>query len=136
MPEWDRTHDWVLSRHYTERATLMVLFQGGRPSVSELATLRRCLPWLRHLAPVVLRDRIGQSGNLDLGEFDGREARRWQEDLKGAGLQVVIRDTSFTSYLPIDRTTGAALLVEDEEKARELVEEMMRAGVPVQDIEG
>lgn len=60
--------------------------------------------------------------------------RRLLENLNRAGLTTAVRNTSFVSYLPLDRTTNSAMLVEDDEEARELAERMIRAGVPVQEI--
>jgi hypothetical protein len=132
MFQWNRTHDWVLQCFETDRADLTVLFDGARPSLRELAALRRCLPEFRHLPPAATRNRAGTSGRLELGELPGPEARRLVEDLQHAGLRTELRNTSCVSYLPLDRTTGAALIVEDEAESRRLAADMMRAGIPVE----
>lgn len=132
MFHWDRTHDWVLQCFESDQAQLTVLFDEARPSIRELAALRRCLPDFRHLAPAAARSRAGTAGRLELGELPGPEARRLSECLRQAGLKAELRNTSCVSYLPLDRTTGAALLIEDDGEARRLAEEMIRAGIPVE----
>ncbi len=66
------------------------------------------------------------------GELPGPEARRLLDELRRAGLRAELRNTSGVSYLPLDRTTGAALLVQDAAESRRVAEEMIQAGVPVE----
>ena len=73
----------------------------------------------------------GAGSRLELGKLPGPEARRLLDDLRRAGLRTELRNRSRVSYLPLDRTTGTALLVEDEAEAQRLVQDMIRAGVPV-----
>ncbi len=84
------------------------------------------------MSPAAARAFAGTGGRLELGEFPGPQARRLLDQLGGAGLRTELRVTSGVSYLPLDRTTGAALIVEDNAEARILAEEMIRAGVPVE----
>ena len=71
---------------------------------------------------------------MELGEMPGIAARRMFEALKQVGLRTELRSTSALSFLPLDRTTGATILIEDNAEARRLAEEMIRAGVPVERI--
>jgi hypothetical protein len=48
---------------------------------------------------------------------------------------VVAESASFVSYLPYDRTTGCAWLIEDDAEATAIAQAMLAAGVPVQDVE-
>jgi hypothetical protein len=132
MFEWDRSHDWVLKCFESDRAELTIRFEGGRPSLRELAALRRYLPGFRDVPPATARARAGDRGRLELGDLPGPEARRLWDELRRAGLQAELHNTSGVSYLPLDRTTGAALIVEDDAEAQRLAEEMIRAGVPVE----
>jgi hypothetical protein len=72
---------------------------------------------------------------LSLGAMSSPEARRLIATVEGQELQVVAEDASFVSYLPIDRTTGCAWLLEDDAEMAAIAIEMLRLGVPVQDIE-
>lgn len=134
MLTWDRTRDWVVHRHYHELTEVSVHFGAGGPSARELIALRNCLPHYRDTPPVELRRLVGQT--LALGTMPTRAARPWMEKALAAGLNVVGVNASFVSYLPVDQTTGAAHLIEDDEQARALAEAMIAAGVPVVDIEG
>jgi hypothetical protein len=132
--DWDRSHDWILLRRFHDRAMISVAFERGQPSVGELIALRKCLPQFRDMSPAALRDSAGSSGRLDLGEFDGILVRPLVEKLEREGLAVAVRKTSFISYLPLDRTTNSAMIVEDAGEAKELAERMIEAGIPIQDI--
>ena len=135
MVDWDRSHDWVLTCYESDRAELTVLFDQSQPSVHELVALRRCLPAFREVSPADARTRAaGARGRLELGELAGPEARRLLDELRRAGLRSELRNTSSVSYLPLDRTTGSALLVEDHTEAQRLAEQMIRAGVPVEHV--
>jgi hypothetical protein len=133
MFEWDRSHDWVVHRFHLDRAELTVLFEAERPSLAELAALRRCLPEFRNVPPTTARDRARQKGRLEFGELHGPEARRLLGELRREGLRVELKTTSRVGYLPQDRTTGDALLIEDDVEARSLAEQMIESGVPVED---
>ena len=135
MFEWDRSHNWVVHRFHLDRAELTVVFEAERPSLAELAVLRRCLPEFRNVPPATARDRAGKKGRLEFGELHGPESEaiaRRRCGVRGCGSSS--RDTSRVGYLPHDRTTGDALLIEDDEEGRRLIEQMIEAGVPVEDI--
>jgi hypothetical protein len=132
---WDRSHDWVLERFWHDRTRVSILFRQGKPSVAELAAVRRCLPQLRDMAPASLRDLIGDSGELRLGEMWTPDARRLIEAAQRQGLEVSAEDASFISYLPYDRTTRCAWLIEDDAEAAAVAQAMLAAGVPVQEVE-
>ena len=135
MAEWDQSHDWVVFCREWHRADLTIVFDTPRPSVHELAALRRCLPDFRDLPPAEALARAGTAGRMELPDLPGQDARRLAENLRQAGLKSVLRNTSAMSYLFMDETTGHALLVEDEHEAERLAREMMAAGVRVERIE-
>jgi len=133
MLDWDRTHDWVLQRFSSDRAELMVLFEASQPSLRELMALRQCLPSFKDIPPAAARAQAGSSGQLELGELPGPEARRLQSKLQRVGVRSEVRVTSRVSYTPLDRTTGLAWLIEDEADAARIAVQMIQAGVPVED---
>jgi hypothetical protein len=132
MLEWDRSHDWVVRRHFHDRAVVTVVFKNERPSIVELVSLRKCLGKFQHISPAVLRESIGRVKRLEIGEFEGIQVRLLVEKLESNALSVVVRSSSFVSYLPVDRTTNSALLVEDSKERNELAQDMINAGVPVE----
>ncbi len=103
--------------------------------MAELAAVRRCLSQYRYMAPATVRNIIGDSGELYLGVFPTSEARSIVETARGEGLEVVTADASFVSYLPQDRTTGCAWIIEDEAESQAVATSMLAAGIPVQDVE-
>lgn len=135
MLTWDRSHDYVLQRFFNDLTHVMIRFRGQPPSVSELVALRRCLPQYRYMTPAAVREEIGRSQELSLGELPSREARRLIETLQKVGLDVVVQSASYVSYVPFNRTTGYAWLIEDDAEAATVVEEMLAAGVPVEYVE-
>jgi hypothetical protein len=64
-----------------------------------------------------------------------REALRIVKAVRVVGLVVVPESASFVSYLPYDRSTGCAWLIEDSLEARSIAEAMIAEGVPVEDVE-
>jgi hypothetical protein len=135
MLTWDRSHDFVLHRFWYDLTRVTIRFRDVPPSVQELLALRRCLPQFRDVAPATLRSRIGDSRQLSLGEMPTPEARSVIEAVQAQGLEVVAESESFVSYLPYDRTTGCAWLIEDDAEAAAVAQAMLQEGVPIQDIE-
>src|SRR5438067_8528983 len=135
MLTWDRSHDYVLHRFWNDLTRVTIRFHNAPPSVHELVALRRCLSQFRDVAPATLRDQIGDSRDLSLGEMPTPEARRVIEAAQAQGLEVGAESASFVSYLPYDRTTGCAWLIEDDAEASAIAQAMLATGVPVQDVE-
>jgi hypothetical protein len=135
MLTWDRSHDYVLHRFRNDLTRVTIRFRDALPSVQELVALRRCLPQFRDVAPATLRSQIGDSRQLSLGGMPTQEARSVIESAQAQGLEVVAESASFVSYLPYDRTTGCAWLIEDDAEAAAVAQAMLLEGVPVQDIE-
>ena len=135
MLTWDRSHDYVLHRFWNDLTRVTIRFRNAPPSVQELVALRRCLPQFRDVAPATLRSQIGDSRQHSLGEMPTPEARSVIEAAQAQGLEVVAESASFVSYLPYDRTTGCAWLIEDAAEAAAVAQAMLQEGVPVQDIE-
>jgi hypothetical protein len=136
MVSWDRSHDWVVQRYYHDRTRVTIRFPQGTPSINELIAVRRSLPRFRDTPPAELRAAIASTGSLPLGEMPTPDARRLVEVAREAGLSVLAENVSVFSYLPYDRTTGCAWLIENDAEARAVAEAMIAAGVPVQAIEG
>jgi hypothetical protein len=134
MAEWDRSRDWVVVRNETDRAEVTVVFAGPRPSLHELAAVRRVVPDFQNKPPAEALARMGDGGRLEVDELPGPEARRMAAALQAAGVRVTVRNTSRVTYLPVDLDTRQAMLVEDEQVAEQLAHEMIRAGVPVEHI--
>jgi hypothetical protein len=135
MLSWNHAHDWVVQRCYHELSCVTIRFERGMPSLDELRAVRRCLPQFRDTPPGELRTTIGAMGALHLERMPTGESLRLAEAARLAGLNVVTDNASFLSYLPYNRTTGCAWLIEDDTEAQAVAEAMISTGVPVQDVE-
>ena len=128
-------HTWELHRRWRQVSVVTIHFTAPRATVRELAGLRKCLSELADLPPAEALARIGESGSLLLPELDTREATRLVAKLSRHGLRSSIESRVDAEVLAFDRTTGCALIMEDESEARRVKAEMMAAGVPVYDSE-
>jgi hypothetical protein len=135
MLDWDRTHDWELVEVYHDLTRVAIQFRQAAPSLTELLAVRRCLPQFRHMAPEAVRAVIGESGGLPLGVLPSPEARELIRMAEAVGLRVMAEGASAVGYLPFDRTTGCGMLIENDEEAAALVQEMLAAGVPIRHVE-
>jgi len=53
--------------------------------------------------------------------------------MQSEGLEVAAEGASYFAYLPENRTTGCATIIDDDDEARAFVQAMLEAGVPVVD---
>ncbi len=130
---WDGSEDWVLSKHVHQGTRLKIKCSGKRPTVSELLAIRRLLEQQRHVPPAELRSMIKDTGELDLGNIAPARATEVVNRANDLGLHIIATDASVTSYLPINRTTKDAMLIDDDELNERVVQEMLKRGVPVID---
>ncbi len=130
---WDGTEDWVLSKQVRQAKRLKITFSGKRPTASELSALRKVLEQHRHVPPAKIRSMIEDTGEMDLGCFAPARATEIVNGANKLGLDITVTDASVTSYLPINRTTKDALLIDDDELNEAVVQEMLKRGVPVID---
>ena len=78
---------------------------------------------------------IGETEVLPLGVLTSPEAHELIQTAEASGLRVIAEGASLVSFLPFDRTTGCAWLIEDEAEAAAVAHAMMAAGVPVRSVE-
>ena len=135
MLAWDRSQDWELARFWHDLTRVTIQFQKDTPSVTELVAIRRCLPQFRHLPPAEVRAAIGTSGALPVGVLPSPEARQLIRATEAAGLRAIAEGASFASYLPFNRTTSTAWLIEDAEELAQVVRAMLADRVPVRHVE-
>ena len=82
----------------------------------------------RH-APAALRTLLGNQGEYPLETMPTRLALELIEFTKAAGLEFHAKKVSLAGYLPVNRTTGCAWLIENEENAAAVVKAMIAAGL-------
>jgi len=110
-------------------------FTDRNPSIATLIAVRQLLSEYRNSPPKDLRDEIRATGQICLGEMPGIAARRIAEAATKLKLNVVIEDLSHTSYLPYDRGTGCAWVIENDADAAAITAEMLAMGIPVSEVE-
>ena len=83
---WNRNESWEVHISHHERARLYARVSPAT-RVTDLVSLRRIVDSLRSLSPAEVRNLVGKDHRVDLGEREGRVARRLAEELKAAGIQ-------------------------------------------------
>ena len=97
--------------------------------------LGRCFPALRSLSPLEIRARIDASGTIGLREMAVPEAATLATRLQQHGFECRREDGADIRELPLNRTWGMLWLLADPEAVEEIVQQMISAGVPVEDVE-
>jgi len=85
------------------------------------------------MSPANVMAAIGGSGLLELGSLPSMQARPLIARMQSEGLEVAAEGASYFAYLPENRTTGCATIIDDDDEARAFVQAMLEAGVPVVD---
>ena len=122
--------DWKLHCCHRSLVRIIVVFPKGRPSPQELLAVRALVPRFADSPLSILKAEVGALSQFVVGEFTDAEASCLQSKASARGLQARAEDASFTSYLPVS-VHGSALIIEDNELASLVQEEMRRRGVPV-----
>jgi hypothetical protein len=128
---WDRSRPWCVQRHEVNRRNVRVQFAGTRPTIEELAAIRKAFPELANLAPAALLSQLGDSGQLDLGERGGIEAQALKKAATRVGSATTLENKTRIEFSIIDESGPSAWLIEDEVELLRTVEEMVAAGVNV-----
>jgi hypothetical protein len=132
--DWDQSHEWVLLRLTTQAVELAIVFEQCPARAHELLRVRRAFPELRNVPPKALRARVSADGRLQLGSRDLTTAQELCSAATCEGVMFEQVDVSRTGYLPMDRTAGVVWLIEDPSKADRVTQEMLAAGVPVEEM--
>jgi hypothetical protein len=122
--------EWTLHKHHHSRARIVFVFSAGQPSAQELLAIRALVPRFTEAPISALKAEVGSLSEFVVDEFDNLEARSLESKAQVLGLTVRREDTSFTSYLRVN-IHGSASIIEDNELAALVNEEMLRHGVPV-----
>ena len=121
--------EWSLQITHHSRQRVIFVFPAGRPSMTDLISVRALIPRFTIVPITDLKREIGEASEFVVGEMPNLEARRLLADAKIRGLHSRSEDTSFVSHLPVNE--GGRLIIEDDELARRIGTEMKRRGVPV-----
>ena len=87
----------------------------------------------RDTLAIEIKSLLKNKREIDLGIISSTEARSIMNDAKQLNLQIIAKDVSVTSYLPIDLKTNFALIIEDNDLAEKTIGKMIEAGIPIVD---
>lgn len=130
---WDGSEDWGLSANHNSLCSVKIVFSGNQPTIKEIAALRKLITAYQNIPVIDVKSLLSNRKEIDLGLFSSIETNRIKERAVELNLTIIAVDSSYTSYLPINRTTNHALLIEDNSLARRVTAKMLEFGVPIID---
>jgi hypothetical protein len=119
-----------LSGTFHELARLRVLF-AGKPTLEELKNARALLPLSPTPALQEFFRRHSTASEIDAGVMATRQARRIAEECEKVGLKVDLQNESYSSYLPVNRATQHACIIEDDALLQRVCKRMIEHGIPI-----
>jgi hypothetical protein len=123
--------EWTLHCFHYSRARVIFVFPPGRPSLQELLAVRALVPRFSDSPMSLLKEEVGRVSEFDAGDFGSSEARQFETRARARGLTVRIEDASGKEYIRVSVNGDKTLMIEDNELACLVTEEMLRRGVPV-----
>lgn len=124
---------WVVVRRTEDREELTVEFGSGGPTAGEVKALRALQSEYRSRPAGEFLASLRGKGNLLLGTFESREARSLKQRCTEGGLQVRAIGVQLVSLCLVNRLSSTFLLIEDDRENREVAEEAIRRGLPVEE---
>ncbi len=130
---WDGSEDWGLSANYNSQSSVKIVFSGNQPTIKEIAAVRKLITAYQNIPAIEVRSLLSNRKEIDLGILSSIETSQIKERAVQLNLTIIAIESSYTSYLPINRTTNHALLIEDNTLARRVTAKMLEFGVPIID---
>jgi sulfur transfer complex TusBCD TusB component (DsrH family) len=130
---WDGSEDWGLSANYNHQSNVKIVFCGNKPTMKEIAAVRKLITAYQNIPAIEVKSLLSNRKEIDLGILSSMEANRIKKRAVELNLTIIAVDSSYTSYLPINRTTNHAFLIEDDALARRVTAKMLKFGVPIID---
>ncbi|MGD2179500.1 hypothetical protein [Lusitaniella coriacea] len=131
---WDRSLNWVLVETHHHQFDVSVNLDNPL-SAQTLAAIRKLDPELQKTPVSELKSRLHGQTSFHLGTVNGQRCRDLDATAQKLGLRLLITNTSFISYLPIDKTNNLAWIIEDDVEGQQIANEMIAAGVEVEHCE-
>jgi hypothetical protein len=122
---------WELSAFYHSRLSLRIVFCGNSPTIQELAAVRKLLDGFRERPVNEVKKEIGSVKELFIGDFPSFAGRDLCQKAEKLHLTIIAKDTSFTSYLPFNRKTNIALIIEDGNDSKAITQKMIDSGISI-----
>jgi hypothetical protein len=130
---WDGSEDWSLSANYHSQSNVKIVFFGNKSTMKEIAAVRKLITAYQNIPAIEVKSLLSNRKEIDLGILSSMETNRIKKHAVELNLTIIAVDSSYTSYLPINRTTNHALLIEDDTLARRVIAKMLKFGVPIID---
>ena len=131
---WDRSIHWVLVETHHHQFDVSVILDSPL-TAQTLAAIRTLVPELQTTPVSELKSRLCGRSTFEIGTVNGQRCRDLDSVSHQLGLQLHITNSSFTSYLPIDKTNNQMWVIEDDSEAKKIADEMIAAGVEIQHCE-
>jgi predicted transcriptional regulator len=130
---WDGSENWSLSANYHSQSNVKIVFFGNKPTMKEIAAVRKLITAYQNIPAIEIKSLLSNRKEIDLGILSSMETNRIKKHAIELNLTIIAVDSSYTSYLPINRTTNHALLIEDDTLARRVTAKMLEFGIPIID---
>jgi hypothetical protein len=119
---WQHLAEWEVHGYTSEWVRVVIRFPREKSLLNRMHLIRK----LKDL-PLVEARTIAQNESFDAGEMEERTGRTLVKNAKALGLGADLIDEYKTSYLP-RHINGSAMLIEDDNEARQLCKQMLDAG--------
>jgi hypothetical protein len=130
---WDGPERWVLLRHVYAETAVTVRFAGDRPSLLEIARVRRLIPQFHQTPSGEVKRFLHGRDRLRLGRMPVPQAAEIAARGRQLGLIVEERAVARAVCLPYRPADRMILTIDDDDLSERVVAAMLQAGVPVVD---
>jgi hypothetical protein len=132
---WDGSEKgWILQRFDRDLMEIEILFDETGPSIKEIKALRSVIPEYGRRKIKAVFDELRGQRQIRIGEFESIEGRRIAEACDKEKVRTRIKGRVETTFLPFNKETQLALVIEDDTVALAVAEEGIRQGMKVEHI--
>lgn len=132
---WDGSESgWTLYHYNRMEWEVTFHFSDDGPTLTEVAAMRDTLDDFRDQPVRSIWDKLRGSSSYSIPETLSNLEVRWLVDRTDrASLRTSVVPVDRSGYLPVNRD-GSAMIIEDDRRAQAVVQRMIAAGVPVEEI--
>ena len=134
---WDGSApEWCVQVTSWYEGRIVLLFDPPGPTVRDAAAVREVLEPFRARPAHAVWGKIKGHARVALSEtYTRSEARSLVRAARARGLRVEELGTNFVQRIPFNMKASSALVIDDDERARRVVQCMLSAGVPCMHVE-
>jgi hypothetical protein len=128
---WDGSEpEWSLRELRRQERRLVIVFEASGATARDLASLREVFDEFRDRPAQELWEELSGNGRIAIERvYSPKDVERVVDAATARGLKVELSARESIGYVPVNTHTQSALLIEDDELAREVAERMLAAGV-------